>query len=312
MSSGATASNFHSTSTSTMRSKRPRPQRRGYVLLMTLVLLVVAVLSEAGLARRSLQLALDAKEAQDDLQRRWAAASCRRLLLDNAESIFFALEDASGDRKPLWPAASDVTAEFSLAGMRARWRLADEDAKLNLNAVHARQRDSVREAITQHAAGQLVPQLRPDLSREAGVRKRWYTSWGQIFDVPQALSQRRSDALLAVTAELTCWGDGKPNVRRASDQAIETALTPVAGPEAARKLLAARHDFRGDLLLADLLAKLDLRRTDQVKMRSALSDRSSCYSLWIELEQGPRSWYYLAVVGDRGVVGPSQVLTFVW
>jgi hypothetical protein len=293
------------------RASKRRRSRRGYVLLMTLVLIVIAVLCLAGLARRSLQLALDAKEAQDELQRRWLALSCREMLLDHAEELFIQAEDAV-DRRPQWPASKDSSAVFSTAGMQVRVVLGDEDAKLNLNSLYARRPDDVRPLLIRYAGGSLAPKLAPDVRPEAKRRKRSFASWGQVFDLAAVFSQGHGAELMTATGDLTCWGDAKPNIRRSSDAALQEAATLALNREAARKLVTARADFEGDLLLPELLAKLDLRRTDQMKLRSALSDRSSCYSLWLELETPRRRWYYLWVQGDPAAGAVAPVQSFCW
>jgi hypothetical protein len=293
------------------KAHKRRQSRQGYVLLMTLVLIVIAVLCLAGLARRSLQLALDAKEAQDELQCRWLALSCREMLLDRAEEQFIEAEDAV-DRRSQWPASKEFSAAFSMAGMQARVVLGDEDAKLNLNSLYARRPDDVRPLLIRYAGGSLAPKLAPDVRPEAKRRKRQFASWGQVFDLAAAFSQGHGAEFLQATSDLTCWGDGKPNIRRSSNRALQEAVSLALNREVAGKLVTARADFECDLLLPELLAKLELRRTDQMKLRSALSDRSSCYSLWLELETPRRRWYYLWIQGDSAAGTGGRVQSFCW
>jgi len=294
-------------------SRRRRARRDGYVLLMTLALLVIAALSQTGLARRSLLAALEANQARADLQRRWAATSCRQLLLEQAEEILIGLEDAQHSRRPKWPAPKESRAQFTLGGFAIELVLADEDAKANLNALYARKPGQVRLMLMELVRSSLVPELRPDTSPEAKLRRRWFSSWGQVFNIASVLStpggwQRLSE----IAAEVTCWGQGKPNIRRASDRIVETAAATVVSRDVARKLLEARRRTEGDLLLADLLAGLDLKRIDQVKLRGVLGDRSSCHSLRMALGDGRRQWYYLWIAGDRAASSPAGVQSFSW
>jgi hypothetical protein len=302
-----------SSATVTAGSKRrPIADRRGYVLLMTLALLVVAVLSQAGMARRSLQLALEANQAQSELQRRWAATSCRDFLLPSAEAIFIGLEEASQDQRPRWPAPRQIDATLRLGDYDVRLVLADEDAKTNLNMLYAKKPGDVSRALLETARAGLVPELRPDVSREAKLRKRAFASWGHVFPIASTLQMPDGwERLGQVAEEITCWGAGKPNIRRASDQTIEMIATAAAGGAAARKLLEARRSTEEDLLLADLLETLDLKRADQLKLRSALSDRSSCYSLSLALGDGRGRWYHLWIEGDR-TAGGEHLHSFSW
>jgi hypothetical protein len=292
--------------------RTPKGSRHGYVLLMTLALLVIAALAEAGLARRSLQSALEANLAQAGLQRRWAAASCRDTILAHADELFVLLEDAK-DRRPRWPAPGEIQAQFSLAGQSVELALGDEDAKTNLNTLYARKPADVRLVITDAAHGAFTPELRPDLTSEAKIRRRYFDSWGQVFPIASVLSEADGWKQLAQAArQITCWGSGKPNIRRASDSVLEKAATAAVGSETARKLLQARRTCQEDLLLDSVLEGLPIKRLDQVKLRSALGDRSSCYSLWLALGDDRRHWYHLWVQGDRGSAVPGGVQSFHW
>src|SRR6476660_8633708 len=70
-----------------MRVRRNHRHPRGYVLLLTLMLLAVAAAALAGACRGALQKALLATRAQEDLQRRWGVLSCRAALLPKAERV---------------------------------------------------------------------------------------------------------------------------------------------------------------------------------------------------------------------------------
>lgn len=303
-----------SSATVTAGSKpRRRDRRNGYVLLMTLALLVIAALSQAGLARRSLQAALASSEAQRDLQRRWAASSCRDFLLPQAEAIFIQLEEQAEQSSRRWPTPHSLEAVIRLGDLDVSIVLSDEDAKTNLNALHSKKPANVHLALMQYSSTGLVPELRPDMSREAKLRKRSFATWGQVFPIASVLSLPDGwERLTKASSDLTCWGDGKPNIRRASDKTLETVAATAVGGAGARKLLEVRRSQKEDLLLADLLESLELRRADQLKLRSVLSDRSSCYGLWVALGDHRRRWYHFWVQGDRAVSGGQQWHSFSW
>src|SRR5947207_2859332 len=71
--------------------RRVRPSR-GYVLVMALVLLALAATLMTGIARAAITHASEARQAQDELQRRWGSASCRNVALPYAEKILAGLE----------------------------------------------------------------------------------------------------------------------------------------------------------------------------------------------------------------------------
>jgi len=145
------------------RRRRVR-QRSGYVLIMTLVMIVIAALSLAGLARRSLLLANESIIAQRELQRYWGTQSCRHLLLDQANAIFENLEAPHAEGELPWPAPRQLTASVTLAGMTYRLWLGDEDAKLNLNTLTAHLPRQRRAMLSQLTDSQNLLQLTPDTS----------------------------------------------------------------------------------------------------------------------------------------------------
>ena len=292
-------------------STGPSEGREGYVLIMTLVLIAVAALSVAGLARRSLLLATESIEAQQALQRRWGASSCRRLLLERAAEIFATLEAPHATGKLLWPAPSRVATQVTLAGSTYRLWLADEDAKLNLNQLRARLPQQEQELLTQLVATAVPLQLRPETSNPARLQKRWFSSWGQVVDLRHAWNLGDLEPVIATTTSLTCWGSRQLNLRRVSDDLLRLVASQAVTPEVGRKLLTARREATR-LAWAELVKPLALNRKDEQALKLWFSDQSTCYSLWLELEEGPRRWYYQWVLGDRGSSAQEPVVSFQW
>lgn len=288
-----------------------RQDREGYVLIMTLVLIVVAALTQAGLARRSLQLATEAVEAQNELQRRWGTISCRRFLLDNAAERFLRLEEQHLKLKQPWPTPSISAGRIILGRLQFSLQLSDEDAKLNLNTLEKRLPARCHQLANQ-LSGDVVPLvLRPDLRNEAVQSKNWYTSWGQVLPLPEILSLGAWEPLLKATSQITCWGTGKLNIKRANDVLLEAIVSQEIDVEAAREFLDARKGA-AEIELDSLLNQLDLRRSQLAKLRAWLSDESDCFSLGIEIADRQRKWYHYYIAGDRGASADRPFLAFHW
>ena len=288
-----------------------RSQRDGYVLIITLVLITIAALSTAGVARRSLQLANEAMEAQSRLQRRWGATSCRRFFLENADEIFLKLEKKHEEGERPWPAPHQFHVQMQVAGMNYRLWLSDEDAKLNLNRVTARLPKDRRQLLY-HLAGNKIPlQLHPDLSPAAKRKKRWFSSWGQVVNLNELLSVGPIDPLLQMTSDITCWGSGKLNIRRTSDEVLLAVSSKAISQEVGQKLLDARKEATVPKL-ADLLKTLALRRKHEGALKSWFTDRSTCFALWLELDDGRRQWYHQWVIGDRTAAEQDPTISFTW
>src|SRR6476469_941860 len=81
------------------RSKRvpPRYRRRAYILVMVLVVLAIAAAALSGICRLSLDRAVRASRAAEDLQRRWAVATCRSVLLPRAEAVLVSAAEPAAE-----------------------------------------------------------------------------------------------------------------------------------------------------------------------------------------------------------------------
>src|SRR2546427_7366002 len=66
--------------------------RRGYVLIVTLALLVLSATVMVGVARMAIRQTSLARQAQDDLQQRWGAGSIRVAVMPFAEQILLTAE----------------------------------------------------------------------------------------------------------------------------------------------------------------------------------------------------------------------------
>lgn len=292
-------------------SYRRHRSRQGYVLIMTLVLIAIAALASAGLARRSLLSAQQAIEAQDDLQRHWGARSCQKLLLENAGAIFQQMEERDSTDQPRSPLPAVLSFTITLGGMEHHLWLSDENAKLNLNTVTSRIPAKRRQLLFELVEHSASLQLRPDRSPEAIRSKQWFSSWGQVTSLPAVWQAGSLEPLLQTTREITCWGNGKLNIRTASDDLLLQLVSQVLSRDAATELLDARSQ-NTDLELSELLTSLALRRSQQTTLRRWLTDESSCYSLWLQLEDRHRRWYYQWIAGDRSSVGANSTISFRW
>lgn len=288
-----------------------RKRREGYVLIMTLVLIAVAALSVAGVARRSLQVATESIAAERRLQRHWGATSCRQLLLDGADELFLKLQEPHEEGTLLWPSPSRISAQVELSGMTYRLWLSDEDAKLNLNQLRARFPKESRALLSEVVDTAVPLQLVPDLSPQARQKKRWYSSWGQVVDLNQVWQEKKLDPFLATTAFITCWGSRKLNIHRVSDKLLVLVASKAVTHSVAQKLLEARTKATR-LEWDELLKPLALKRRDARKLKAWFGEKSTCFSLWLELDDGHRQWYHQWVLGDRGGSAQDPVVSFHW
>ena len=121
-------------------SVRYFPQRPGFVLLLTVVLLALVAAGLAGVARRSQRASLDANCLEARLQQRWLTRTAEDLLphvgewldaVDAADVDSIATNPTSG----IAPILASAAILLDLGHHHVELVLGDEQAKCNLNAV---------------------------------------------------------------------------------------------------------------------------------------------------------------------------------
>lgn len=264
---------------------RPRRRRSGFVLVMALILIATAAVMLVGMARQSLLLAMEAIDAQEAIQRRWAIISAESVVLSQAPQLFDTTERKlveSGVDFDVFP--TSLVADFTLGGELFELILSDEDAKLNLNTYYRRREKQRTAATIREMAGlesQLSVHLRPyRVSRNTPLLPA-FDSWGQIFPLDERKSESSVGSQLALaTQQLTCWGSGQLNIRRATDESIEELCRLAVTGSAIQQLLAARRETP-ELSLRTALPQLELRETELRALEELLTDETTCYSIWV-------------------------------
>lgn len=255
----------------------------GVVLLITLVLIAIAAVVLAATARRSMSAALDVATATEDLQRRWAAVSLEAALADSVGSILDR-ETAKGI-EPI----RRIDAEIEFGTARVTVAITDEQATVNVNALLAgRSRSGLVAAvralsrpIEDVADEPLRVRLRPQTQR--------VSSFAQVFDRPSP------QQILSVAPDVTCWGNGRLNWRRASDRALKTFAAPAVGSAAINQLIDLRKD--DELTLEQAIAQLDgVPRSTRQQLPRYLTDRSACFGIWVTVHGQHRDWHSLRIV----------------
>ena len=280
---------------------------------MTLGLLVLAATLMVSIGRASLRRAAAAREAADDLQRRWGMTSCRIAVMPAIESVL--VDQERRTRRPV----AVHRARLRLGEQTFDLVLADEQAKANVNVLldegdRTGAETRMRESMTGTGIGHLV-RLRPDPAIVSTVRAgaggrgnantapatqpllpRRVTGFGQVFDdVPPA-------QLIGASQWVTCWGNGLVNARRAPQAALKLA-TPLSGVEIAALLRLREGPTPGGGLL----------KSANIKPRPGLhlTESSACHSLWIVARSSRREWHYFSVLDESDERSPG-IVSFVW
>ncbi|MDB5324245.1 MAG: hypothetical protein JWN40_5876 [Phycisphaerales bacterium] len=316
---------------------RRRP--RGYVLIMVLGLLVLSTTLLVSVSRLAGRAAVAARSTEDDLQRRWGVASCRKAVLPHVEPILSALEQ---ERRR--PAASYAVA-VKLGGMTFDMILADEQAKANVNAILSGAdlplaETRIRQGLSgsgmsnriklRATIGGVLQPIRNTTTAPAATQPIWNSSalavggWGQVFDGVPAVQLVRPlpGSRIAPVDLMTCWGNGAMNIRRASDTALGLAAGRSLTAVEINRLVEARDklfDRRAsegsfDQSPADRLQELMTKAAGESlknKGNFALSETSSCHSLWVISRNGRRDGYDLFVSDEADAKRPA-IWSFSW
>ena len=275
----------------------PTRRRRGFVLVVTLLLLVLVGALMAIVARQSLARAADAVRMERQLQAKWAAVSIGDALPPRAEAVLDAVDSATvamvlnlGDG----PSRQDV-----------RLVISDESAKVNLNELWRRDPAVFAGALatlSPRADLRFDPRPNPvDAAGEFDNPPPPFESYGQLFDMPSPA------ALIAGTTDLTIFGDGKLNVARASPAAIAQVTNGILGRGEVERLVALRREQSG-IALSMIYDELELPQRDRNRLSPLLSQVSTAQAVWIMPEHGPAR---LVVIERSPEVGVRR-LGFAW
>ena len=208
----------------------------------------------------------------------------------------------------------------SLGGQNFELIFSDEQAKVNVNTIHdqkgKRGSERILQELVRTGGARLQVRLRSTESRLHRLDPKRqplppFGSFGQVFaDASPALLLEGSDIDDMPVANLTCWGDGRLNLRRASREALEAVCSPLLDRHSISQLLAIRTETPG-ISLSKALDRLELPAKDRDKLERLLTDRSASQSLWIAVRSGDRARHYLRVE-DTGIRRGPRTVSITW
>ncbi len=321
--------------------ERTAPRQAGFALLLTLMLVMIAGVALTAVARKSIESAVEARTEVEDLQYRWAVKSIHAALhgrigmcLDAAEKggarPGASTANATGQRRRhpqdyTNAPQPQLRIDCSLGNVDYTLVLCDEQARVNVN----RLLDETSLGRTHAAVGRLARlshgvdsgpveiMLRPlpERGESRGALPR-LGSYGQVFGNARPSTLLGTGSGGGLVNEITCWGDGKLNIRRVSEQALLTLSEKVVGRHMVRRLIRVR-DRDPYVALVDMLQELDLTDSELEQLTEYVTDVSLVHSVWIVEHgiQGPR--YAFAVEVGASVDGemapaPVQRHEFMW
>jgi hypothetical protein len=302
---------------------RDRRRRGGYVLLVTLGLLVLSTTLLVAVGRAAAHHALAARLEQSELQQRWGVISCRSAILGSAEQILVSQEQQQKRAVPQYRAT------LQLGGDQFTLIVSDEQAKANLNLMidqFGAQGTEDRLAQSLTGTGLLNHlRLRPSVYADDPATTR-PVAFPQLISGPgQVFDSVAPELLLSPLQNLTCWGSGALNVMRADQTSMRSVLAPALTRIEISSLIGARDKIMKlsvDLHLAasaapakntDAISSLlaQAKIDNKVRNRLSLTTRSACHSLWIIVRDSRRAWHSLSV-SDESDPNRPLIHSIVW
>ena len=314
---------------------------QGYALLVTLVMLALLGVILTGLARRSADTALQARDEEQAARQRWAELSCAHTLLTTAsERADRRLTnrqaeqqgDTPADLQNDTPLPSRETFVIQLPGLELRGRIDDEQAKVNLNRHLLASASGDGVFLPQHVADRVIGSsrttklqlTRPAFTQALGLKP--VESWQQVLpnDGPaELLGIARPEQLTdtrrtpSVADRITLWGDGRINIWTATDTTLreQAAAHPNLRVETMDALIELRTADPTHAL-GTLIANATEDRDEQALLQRMLTDRSESHAMWLAVrssrEGDARDHWSLWVAESQGGQETGRLRQFRW
>lgn len=276
------------------RRKAIYRQRRGFTLMLTLILLATVSLLLVGVSLQSFRVAQNAVFAEDQLQARWANVSIQKYVFERAPALVSPTatpeeeeeqqsQIQKTDRQPL-------IVDIELGKMQFRLHFADENAKININRIqrqygaerctllinHLLQSSDVSVTISPSA----LRDGNPTDSDAAAV-----SSWNELFLLDEVPREQRHKLLSKLTRKMTLWGSGEVNYLTAEPSVLDELLDLEVLRLQSRKILDILES-NPELTVEQAAVQASVPQQKQLKLSQLLTDKSSCFSLRVECVSG--------------------------
>jgi hypothetical protein len=280
-----------------------RLRRSGFVLLVTLVLIMLAALAMITISRAAILRMQAASEAQVELQRRWGCLGFRSILLPHCQDLLGRAELQRAEPVPV------LHRTLILGDQTFKLTFSDESAKVNAGFLIRRQGKDQAELTVRRlslgsplAAGNVHLRIPPGSS---GPK-----CFGDVFDgrTPKVLFDNEMGS--SPLEVLTCWGDGRVNIHRASEAVLREVCAGTLDLTQIH-LLYELQTSQPSIGVRDALKQIQLSAKQRQDAEEILTDGSTSSSLWIECQTKRRSYWVLAV-SDHDQGSTPAVSCFEW
>ncbi len=277
-----------------------KQNRKGMVLLLVLVALIIAATALVSVARQSHRIGRDAIRAKQELQQRWGTESLRRSLLPAASDVFDERDKALRQQRITELPPAELQGQVALGKTMFQFILADEDARANVNSLyHYGGNEKAKAAIRTLSKSLAAVALQPEVPSVGGKQMiketqvpddeeneeddpevlaeqtpNAFRSWGQVFNLQRVPNVQQA------TRRLSCWNSEAINIRRAEDDTIVEVMGVVLGKGTARRIL---EDYRSGEVneIGRTIDRNTGSSTARAQLKRLVSESSTRFSLWV-------------------------------
>ncbi len=275
----------------TFRPRRVSP-RCGFVLLLALLILTLTVVLLSRLATQSLRLATQLRAAEQRLQQDWAVWSATTILLGRAESLLAEADSREGK------AATSRVLDLSLGEAQLRVVVTDESALLNVNSLRTTLGNARAATLAKKHSGQLeAAELSSQFFAEPAGEKP-FDSLAEVFR-DAAEPQRVASFLQSPDRQLTCWGTGRLNYKRATHELL-LELASAHGHRGLMTRFLREFDAEPSASLDSLAIKAKFTDAERRLLPIFVQPSSNCWS--ISVIAGHERSVFVVREADEGAI----------
>lgn len=274
---------------STHTTHAPR-SRRAFALAVVLVAVLLTVVALSRSAAHAISLRTSADVQLSRLQIEWG----RRSIEDSVTNTV--LIGAAHNQSAVF---SSQGTTVTLAGRQFQVRAFDEQAKANINTLLRRGPASAVEASLRSVVSptrNLVLQLPNVDRRPKNIPLQPCESYSDMLKNVDAaiIWPQGNDSPSEFVQLLTCWSDGRLYLKGATPKAVRLACGDVISKLDADRLLRLAQQ-RPKATTGELIDALSLPENKTKALRSCLTDKSECISVWTRVTADPNSTWSMGV-----------------
>lgn len=262
-------------------------QRRGFLLILVVVMIAICVMIMSRIASSSLRQAALANEEEREMRNRWASISLGRFGMQHAVRIPVQPYGHSKHEAP-----QSTLLKVHLANKNWRLHVANEAGKVPVARLAARYDETV--------CNQIVDSLIAHSKYPVDIELRFPQRGARIADPNHPISTAASyrwehwlhrwestETVVHATEKLTLWGNGKINLRQASPETVDVMWRQLFGRSAPRNLaLVLNHPDSSNI--EQVISAIALRESQAQTARDWFTLRGECYSSWVFCEDDRR------------------------